>query len=371
MLRAVTVLLIVTVGLIVTQVALGATYSPESWFEDAIRVTRRTYLDSWKFGIHPRWNDAGANAIKGYSAQGYRYTQDMHDLNYHMDAYAYYTDFPNPVWDVDDDEPITADWKNEESEMTADSTSFPTAWRNYVFQTKWSHWYYNPCCGYPGWYWDSGSGQIAHSSQISSKPCGLCEWDTYRFSGDYEWSPYPSLNPPSTAAMTSQEPAPSSTDVVRLNGATLLLRPDLSRGIESYKDRATQAAMPLTGTSQAVVTFARAMSSDDVSALIEAGLDLRTLELAALDAAGNHVTYGGVIRVIDDIKAIVDGAAADDADVLGFVAGQGSVTRHAYQSLAADERIYLIDLSLQLWKNAHPDQPALLNDLYWRLAGWE
>jgi hypothetical protein len=356
-------------------IALGATatYAPESWFKDYIRVTRRTTNDSVKIGIHPRWNAAGAAAIQGYAADGYRYTQDMHDLHYVLDAYGYYTDFPNPVWDTDDDEPFGSDWKYEESEMTSNSTTFPTVMRNYVFQTKWSHWFFNPCCGYPDWYWDGRSGEIAHESQISFY---LGEWQTHKHSGAYDVSTYPAVSKPSaptqTVALSTSEALATGSDWAVEAEHRVLLDPDLSEGIDRYRSSATDLAERTVGSepSHVVVTFDRPLDPSDVLALMSAGLEIRTIELAAMQG-DIHVTYGGRVFDGSELNALLADAGADSATVLGFVSAEALITSAGYQGVSTDNRVYLIDFALEAWMREHPGSKAILDDVFWQRAGWE
>jgi len=106
------------------------------------------------------------------------------------------SNFPDPIFDRDDDD---ADYRYEEAEVTADSTTFPTAGTTYYFDVRWSRWRTIPrCCNV----YDPDSGRIGHASQISWRPCITFEWDTYRNDGPYAYTNYPYVAGPVTAAPT-------------------------------------------------------------------------------------------------------------------------------------------------------------------------
>lgn len=103
--------------------ASHASYAPTNFSQTKAVTTWRTSGDSiWVFSDES-WNSTDAAAVRGYSAQGYRYTQDMRDLDNNVNATGntrntdWRSNFPNPVYDRDDD---NSDYRWEESEVTAE-----------------------------------------------------------------------------------------------------------------------------------------------------------------------------------------------------------------------------------------------------------
>jgi len=166
----------------------GATYTPLSWTVSKVTSTWVETNDSITFGIYPVWDTAHRNGIQSYSSQGYRYSQEMRDqygTTGHLNATGYFfTNFPSPVFDTDDD---NADHKREEAEITANYASFPVATATYTVKVEYSHNRYD-CARSCGYYWDPNGGSMSHSSQISYL---AGEWQTYRYTLPYVYVSYP------------------------------------------------------------------------------------------------------------------------------------------------------------------------------------
>ena len=138
--RFVLLLLIVTTAPLATALpaaASHASYAPSSFSQSRATTTWRTTGDSIYVYTNESWNSTRGQSIRNYAAQGYRYTQDMRDLHSNLNSTGTWSsNFPNPVFDIDDDD---SDWRSEESEVTANSTSFPNAGASYFFDVRYSH----------------------------------------------------------------------------------------------------------------------------------------------------------------------------------------------------------------------------------------
>ncbi|HKX83539.1 MAG TPA: hypothetical protein VJL58_04900 [Pyrinomonadaceae bacterium] len=121
------------------------------------------------FGAYGKWDQAGRNGIQSYVGGGRRYTHDLDDVNNNMSATGtYWTNFPSPYIDFDDD---NGDGRWEEWEVTVEDSGFPVTYREYGVQF-WTTWR-----GSSG-----ATGNVVHTPAISEQLWYTSDkWDTYRY----------------------------------------------------------------------------------------------------------------------------------------------------------------------------------------------
>lgn len=307
------------------------------------------------------------------------------------------TNMPNPVHDVDDDD---ADGRWEEAEVTADNSSFPTANYGYIYTQEFTRWHTTHP---PYWQWDSGSGTIAHLSQMSY---WFFEWQAADWTSIYWNTNYPTKSPPSAPALMSAEgserqltvASPESTSPAIVSTSVdgpIIVMADTSGGetdiyvsrspllnvadyIRTADDRA-ESALSRSSTNEVVITFSRPLSVDEFMDLFSTpGLGIEEYE--AVGTKGGHTwTYGGSGIGVHDLESR---ARADGATLLGVVAANGWISaRSAYDRLHLSETVALVDFAPALARNATLDDAAfaaaigsdkidvVMNDVYWDLAG--
>lgn len=350
-----------------------------------------------------RWTSTEANNLRS-TASGYnvRYTQDMRDGNDNVHADGYWTsNFPSPAFDRENDAgfPVT-ETKHEEAEVTATSSSFPTAGTTYYFSARYSHWWGSDPCGPNG---DNGGGNIGHNEHMSQYSFG--EWNTYNFaySGTKNVSyPYVCVvgSCPASAPLDSEfegiavsdRPAVSVEKGNRAkemrvpagspfrvfdDGQGAFVDPDLSAGLEEYRRGIHEVGRAfLSGgkRAQAVITFTRPISAQDLAEIAGNEIDILTIEAVGLDGAGQRFSGGAPYsadvwpQLVEFANETVDGATLD-----GIVAAEVELAgRSEFDRAAADPRVFVIDLAAAIAMQAsRSSEVPSLNDLYWYLAGWE
>lgn len=395
---------LVTAGSAIATNLGGATYSP-SWFSQSIsnNYTHHWSYDSYTVYTYAKWDSAHRTGVQNWTSQGYRYTQDQRDLNNNLSALIYFgTNFPNPVWDLDDD---NGDQKKEEAEVTADSATFPTANYQYSYWQRWSRSIYRYQSGYFTWVYDGDSGNIGHQSQISF---WAGEFDTHRYSGTYAYSYYAqsTCNPSTQICPNSVEEAPSASTadeeaahaheetgparMATVDGlqvsleedgaetdATIHVPNDLAAHA-SWNDAIAKTLVASRQPLEAVVTFNRPLNHEELRRLAGPGIQLLTFEAIGTLADGHTYTISGAT---DFLSLVTDDFATVAADEVGVVAATVSLTTPgSYQRLAKSRDVLLVDLSAEWVKRAIAGDPSLLdgmpsvvdvqlNDVYWSHAG--
>ncbi len=137
------------------------------------------------FGGQMYWDSTRASNIRNiYAPQGFRYTHDITDLNNNLGYSGWYaTNFPNPKFDTDNNQWWDA-YISEETEVTANSTSFPQNWQTYYFMVEMRR-------GGNGPFRTVSGGTVNHTPAISKKFVWSSEWQTM----DYERRPYKQVYP--------------------------------------------------------------------------------------------------------------------------------------------------------------------------------
>lgn len=352
-----------------------------------------------------RWTATQANNLRatgtGYGNGQLRYTQDMRDANNHVDADGYWlSDFPNPVFDSEDDS-FLGESKREEAEITATSASFPTADYLYSFTARYSHWSDASSCGPTG---DNNNGSIGHNEHMSWKQFPWSEWDTYNFaySGTkYVSYPYVCVESPCSGfAPAGDEPplvvadaapavdlssrqsaaelrAPAGAPFRVIRDATgTFVDPDLSEGLDAYRSTMHVLGRRLVtqrGGIPAVLTFTRPLTPGDLADLVHLGITIEAIEAIGLDSSGQRSSAGAPYAANAWDELSVFALEASGAVLEGVVSAQVSVANaQAFNALVGDARVYLVDSSSAMAKDsAALARAPKVNDVYWYLVGWE
>ncbi len=331
------------------------------------------------------WNSTAAAVMRNYGSEGKRFTYDGTDVSNNLHATSQFsTNMYNPIYDRDDD---NGDQKWDEAEITADAPSFPPANTTFNGWVKLSRWHYHCAARICQWVWDSSSGTVAYTAQISYKPCAFCEWD--KWSGDLDLEmgrrSYPSKAQSSPSGPVDEDPGPASptavSSVLTPSGAPyalaltedpgeIVIRPDLSNGLEAYVlltwELGAQALM--TGPGEAVVTFSHPLTVPELADL--PFVSIKTVE--AVGQSGDGITTVGSAfgpHLEQDLHELADLAGAPLRGVVSAEVTVGGPAQLA--AMRADARIYLVDLSKAHLQQHTPElTDVILNDLYWYVAGW-
>lgn len=126
------------------------------------------------FGSQMQWDSAQAANVQYYSNHEYwfgcwwvpmYYTHDHSDMSGKLHLKAYYSNFPSPKYDWDDDD---GNGWYDEGEVVSLDKSFPAAYSTYEFDTYWER-------KMPG------SGYLYETPQLSGKPWCMGEYNTWRY----------------------------------------------------------------------------------------------------------------------------------------------------------------------------------------------
>ncbi len=232
----------------------------------------RTAGDSFYVRAIFSWNSSAASTMRSYAQQnGYRFTSDARDLSccVHAQWNQYSTTLPNPVYDADDDD---GDLVYEEAELTANSSTFPTAGTSYNTYLKFSRWF--PACNdyFCTEYWEAGPGTMRQIGQMSQYIWP--EWDSVGFTDLVMGQPQYGYKTPPSGAGAQEVAAPQAAASVGTSAADAVLRPDLSRGLDVYAAEARAAGTALLADgqpAQGIATFSRPLSTADLGELQRAG----------------------------------------------------------------------------------------------------
>jgi len=350
-----------------------------------------------------RWTSTEANNLRA-TAQQYnvRYTQDMRDASDNVDADGYWTStFPSPVFDRENDAgfPVT-ETKYEEAEVTATSSSFPTAGTTYYFSARYSHWWGGSGpCGPNG---DNGGGYIGHNEHMSQYSFG--EWNTYNFaySGTKNFSyPYVCVVSPCVASAPAEESNEVSSTSrppgegrlggrlreiqvslsapfrVFEDGDDVFIDPNFDRGLDEYREDIHELGRQFMSTArdaEAVLTFTQPLSDADLIELAANGIIIVAVEAIGNDGSGARFSAGAPYT--DDVWASLTEFAQETvvgSTLQGVVAVDVVMPdRTALDAAVADPRVFSVDLSAAVVKQmAGLSETPKVNDLYWFVAGWD
>jgi hypothetical protein len=359
--------------------------------------TWRTSGDTVRSHGDMYWDSTRGANMRHMGSHGYRFTFDVHDNSYHVNANGWWSALlMNPYYDLDDDTGPGGlyDWKNEEAEITADSASFPGSNVWYYANVYFSYWHYMNC-GYAGcgWHWDGRTGTLAYSEQLSEQFfIGGDKWDTTQDFGGQCCAgigsrTYPAKSIPAGASVATTEstvpgeavgPPASSAGapfdaVTTTDPGEVFVRPRLGAGLPAYaaKVRSTAPAIARAGRSRGVITFARPVGIETIQELAAAGVHFDRVEaLGAISEAGIPWTVGapGGPESFDVLEML----AADEGVALdGIVSAEVTIPNAAIlQAAQRNADVYLVDLSLeQAARSLGPAGGDLVtNDVYWYLA---
>lgn len=148
--------------------------------------------------------------------------------------------------------------------------------------------------------------------------------------------------------------------------------PKMPDGLGAYRKAASGVATALVarGPARAIITFARPISIAELRDLQADGLHVETVEAVTTDEHGPRWSIGGAAGPSLDkqIQASVD---ASGEKLLGIVAAQAIVERTSLKMVQTDERVALVDLSIEHYARGHKEaRDIVMNDINWMLAGW-
>lgn len=155
----------------------GATWAPAEAQPRLVRSGVRVMGDAWYVFVTFRWDEAGLRALRRYTADGLRYTQEVNDLTGRLSATGFWmSDLPGARFDRDDDE---GDGRWEEAEVTSADPARLRAETDYTVGIQLSRWW-EDCSSDPcRLRWSFRSGRVALLSQLSRFFLG--EWQAVRY----------------------------------------------------------------------------------------------------------------------------------------------------------------------------------------------
>lgn len=332
-------------------------------------------------------SSTSASNMRHEATHGYRFTHDVKDLNGNVNATGrFITQLPSPYYDRD---PGGTSGRSNEGEITSESSSFPTANQSYASFIEFSHWYQTVGSSGVQWIWDSGGGSVTQTAQISGPGCPIvCDkWDAVVGLLDKEMGPttYPSQSPPSSSSAVefsgedaaSPRAKPSAARQVYgvRDGASkgeVVLTADFTNGLEAYRVAANTAADQIIdgGRARGIVTFSRPVSVAVVKELRAMGVSIESVEAVTTANKGPRWSLGGPADAA--LEAWLDVSVADTGEeLLGIVSARVVVDFPALERVRADDRVYLVDLSLEHYARSNRmASDIVMNDVFWTLAGW-
>lgn len=352
--------------------------------------TTRTPGDTWRARTTMVWNSTRASNMRHMASHGYKFSQDVHDQSCNLNATSQWaSNLPNPYFDLD----LGCTYQAVEAEVTSESGAFPTAFTTYYTHFYWMRWYKQ----FGVWKWDPDGGRLLYGESLSEQyPIGD-KWDTTDDFGnnccttlrllDYPYTPQPSgftaedTEPPGSRpiAATSTGPEPSLFEDFSLiatgDDGELIIKPSMGGGLDAYAHSARGLASRVirSGPAHGIVTFERPVGEATLVALSELGVKIVTYEATSSQAGdGSRLTVGDVYH-----PGYSQSFAALEADhgvtQMGVTSAEVVVPNATVLQAAFNmPDVWLIDLSLEQVGRAHPElTDVVMNDLYWKLAGWE
>jgi hypothetical protein len=368
----------------------GASYTPGTLGSTGkIQKTWRTTNDSFALYMNAKWDATHRSGITQYYANGWRYTQEFNDgscfLPPSLNANGRFsTTFENPEYDRDDDD---GDKRNEEAEVTANSTSFPSVNSNYYVDMQFSHWYSDNGT----WRWDSDSSEIGYLSQMSAHLFG--EWQSQRFSSIYKCISTPFQPAPAGASSAVAgsddsavgEPEGTSFDV----GTYRAIAESDHREVDVWIAPPTDLGAYLAQNARGLAALSRRPGPYTIMVTFKVPLSVEDAR-ASLGADAN-ITYVESVGTQGDLKMTVGGPTLGpwineqfdslSASMTGVVAAQVSVASgDELRRLSRDSNVLLADVAAEVIQRDTPQRvrglssggrlDVLLNDVYWIHAGW-
>lgn len=331
------------------------------------------------------WDNTRRTNLLHAASHGARFTIDAKDNSANLNATgSAWTQLPAPYYDSDND--TGADRKWEEAEITAEATPNANTWyTTYLYFMRW--WKSCPTCAYANW--DPDSGTITHTEQLSAQVCCGDKWNTVVCCANLGTNSYPYQARPASASSAAEPLEPLSAQSADLRPARsarakfnlvptadpdeLRVDPDLSRGLDAYVTAAESLSRELVslGPSQGIVTFNRPVMPADVERLRALGLTIQQVEAVSEEVDGLRTTafaaYSASFGQTLDALFAEAGSA-----MLGITAATVEVSSADVLTRAeADPDVYVVDLALEQARRANKGtHDFVMNDLYWRLAGW-
>lgn len=381
----------------------NASYAP-SWIGSYGWLQRswRTTNDSFALYLNAKWDSTHRAGITQYYSKGWRYSQDWKDgvgvLPKSLNANGRFaTTFENPVYDSDNND---NDSKEDEAEITAVSTAFPSVNSNYYADVQFSHWFRT--CGSCSWQWDPDSAEVGYTSQISSNFLG--RWVTEKFT----WPPYRYVSTPYQPAPAGfsatnefEEPSGGATGITPEQGAVGGGEFEVAgiRAVARQDDREVDvrivppddlvayivendlriSTLPEASTSlRVVITFAEPLPVNVVEEILDGRAALLSFEAVGRTRDRRILTIGG-----PDLPArLAEEFVVYDASSLGIVAVEVVVgSKIDLEALSRAPKVLLADVSKEVVSRNVPewvldlrrggDLDLILNDVYWLHTGWD
>lgn len=331
-----------------------------------------------------RWDTSSANDIK---TSGHRYTQDNTDgtscSSEHFSATGNWgTNFPNPVYDRDNDTwYCNLTW--EEAEITADDANFPRTDIGYYVTMQWTR-------------SSNGTGQMYYTSQMSDYDWILREWNTVHYDLLYTHNYSDSgamkalnkflaiLEKNIFAASAHGVDEQTNSDELNIKAPQSI---NSKADLEAYKNFAVIGVDKLKAANiekvKTIITFNTPQSAKDFIAFINNNeITVNAFEMRATDINGDKITIGGVSvnEIIDPVvvfESMKKSPALKNLNGLtlnGVTSLEGIINLADYEKLIHYPSVYFVDATpeitvLDMVATGKIDSAARIdvniNDLYW------
>jgi len=355
------------------------------------------------------WDQDGVGALYyQWITNHYRYTHDTHDRDAsagRLSASSWYsTNFPNPVFDRDDD---NFDGKNEEAEITMNS--IPTAGTQYYARYR---------------YWVMVEQDFTARIQISDQlSFWLLGWQTVYGSSHVRENLELDFNYPDALYTThvgdifpKQEAYTNkgndisiTKQVLEQNWFNSFIKyqvVEVSHGerrhievntinvissindFQLYKTSMDNYLYVLdylisqdyisANEIDVVITFNNPIGLSEYNRLIDLGVNITSFECRAIDANGTRHTIGGSPKFMSEIlsadevyQKIIEFATSDNCIPLGITSMEAKISRDILDTLNNESFVLLVDIIPAILKShvsiyySIQDIDVNLNDLYW------
>jgi hypothetical protein len=314
-----------------------ATWTPASSTTTTVASRFLVDDDAIVYRTDAVWDQAQADGLARYLADGLRYTHEINDRSGRLDATGYWaTNHPDPAYDRDDDD---GDGRWEEAEITTGLRP-PEVGRVYSSLVQFSRWHGKRSKGACDWAWDRRLGEAEVLSQLSRSLLG--EWQAERYTLTYQSLPYERVG--------TRPAVPGTATPARC-----------------------REARPGPSQSGVVVTFGRPMAWSELMALPSLGAGRWTAFEAIGSGEGDELvwTCGGPVRVELELAPCRDlGVAAEGiVAAAGYFDGAGLDELRGTQTVARVAALQdtVTDLLFQVGA-VGVERPGLsVNDAWWEL----
>lgn len=331
-----------------------------------------------------RWDSTSANDIK---TSGHRYTQDNTDgtscSTEHFSATGNWgTNFPNPVYDRDNDTwYCNLTW--EEAEITANDANFPRTDIGYYVTMQWTR-------------SSNGTGEMYYTSQMSDYDWIFGEWNTIHYdllyTHNYSYSGAMNVLNKFLAILEKNISSASAHDAdEQVNGGELNIeasQPINSKAdLEAYKNSAVIGVNKLKAANiekvKTIITFNTPQNAKDFAAFVNSNkIAVNSFEMRATDINGDKITIGGVpVNEIIDPVVVFDGVKKSPAlknlnglTLNGVTSFEGIINSADYEKLSYYPSVYFVDATpeitvFDMMAAGKIDSATMadvnVNDLYW------